>query len=145
MPLAALKVATAALLVGVSLLRFNKGGITLADVGDMGREYGVAALVGLVFGWFLGQGMDAVTRQTPESRRIAIMGIVTPLLALILSHQTRAFLNDGPITLALAVGLLFSIPFRPPADKERILEGESADRAPQNTPPVRITQQKEAT
>lgn len=107
MPLAAIKIATAALLGGVSLLRFNKGGITLDDVLHMGPEYGVAAIVGLFFGWGLHHGIDDAFNHRPGgSGTVAILGIVSPLLALILSHQTRSFLNDGPITLAMAVGLV---------------------------------------
>jgi hypothetical protein len=37
---------------------------------------------------------------------LAVSGVVSPFLFLVLIHQTRAFLNDGPGTISLGAGLL---------------------------------------
>ncbi|MBF0635456.1 MAG: hypothetical protein HQK85_12450 [Nitrospinae bacterium] len=39
---------------------------------------------------------------------LAIAGVVTPFLFIVLIHQTRVAINDGPGTVSLGFGLLLS-------------------------------------
>jgi hypothetical protein len=105
-----IKTVVAAVLLAVAQLRFYRGGIVFADIGHMGPEYGVSAISGLFFGWLLSRGIDGGLRYREGSaeRTLAVAGIAAALLALVDAHQTRAFLNDGPITLTMGVSLFVS-------------------------------------
>lgn len=74
------------------------------------KEYLLSAAAGLFFGWVLYSGVSWVLEgpRNARERKAAVIAIVSPLLFIILAHQTRGVINDGPATLALAAGYAIS-------------------------------------
>lgn len=77
------------------------------------KEYLLSASAGLFFGWVFYNGVSWVLKgaRNLRDRKAAVMAIVAPLLFLVLAHQTRGAINDGPATLALAAGYVLSLMF----------------------------------
>lgn len=77
------------------------------------KEYLLSVSAGLFFGWALYSGVSWVFegRRNAGERKAAVIAVAAPLLFLVLAHQTRGVINDGPATLALAAGYAISAIF----------------------------------
>lgn len=84
---------------------------TMTLLADNAREYLLHCAAGLLFGWMFAEGMFTYARAwLADLRRNFLPGpslvIIVPIVFLVVIHQTRYFLNDGPATLAMAAGVL---------------------------------------
>ncbi|VAX20392.1 hypothetical protein MNBD_NITROSPINAE04-1483 [hydrothermal vent metagenome] len=78
---------------------------------DHVREYYFHISAGLFSGWVFYTGVSYFLSDisSRKFRSPELIAIVYPLLFLVLIHQTRGAINDGPATLAMAVGYLLTM------------------------------------
>lgn len=96
----------ASLFVGVSRI-WGKFG--LSEFANHSDEYLLHIGAGIFLGITLHVAATAlITRRNGSWRAVylAVAGVVTPFLFIMLIHQTRTALNDGPGTVSLGLGLL---------------------------------------
>ena len=84
---------------------------TLAMLVDSWREYLMHCAAGLLFGWIFAEGLFGYARGWLANLRSNFLpgpalAFIAPVVFLVTLHQTRYFLNDGPATFAMAVGVL---------------------------------------
>ncbi len=101
------------ILIAAGVLHMVKLHFTFALLADNPREYLLHCVAGLLFGRVFAEGMFAYARAwLTDLRRNFLpgsaMGIIAPIVFLMVIHQTRYFLNDGPATLAMAAAMLAS-------------------------------------
>ncbi len=103
----------AVILTAAGIFHMVKLHFTLASLADNPREYLMHCAAGLFFGLIFTEGMFGYARAwLTDLRRNFLPGpalwVLAPIVFLVVLHQTRYFLNDGPATLALAVAVLMS-------------------------------------
>jgi cell division protein FtsW (lipid II flippase) len=100
------------ILASVGIYRIYSDGLSFVGMDkDQVREYYFHIGAGLFSGWafFSGVSYFLSNNLSRQLRSLALISVVYPLLFLILIHQTRDTINDGPATVAMAVGYLLSL------------------------------------
>lgn len=100
-------------LIGAGVIHMVKLHFTFALLVDNSREYLLHCAAGVLFGWIAAEALFAYARGwLTDLRRNFLPGpalaCIAPIIFLVVLHQTRYFLNDGPATLAMAAGVLAS-------------------------------------
>ena len=117
----------AALTIGaVGVVRIHGSGLTFVGMDhDQVREYIFHIAAGMFFGWSFHAGVGALADRTKRRAAfgLAVAASVSPLLFLVLAHQTRATINDGPATLGLAAGLALAVVAGAFREKKRTSSG----------------------
>ncbi len=103
----------AALLAVAGAAHMVKLNFTTEQFQESWREYLLHCAAGLLFGWLFVEALFGYAhRWLGDLRRNWLPGyglaLLAPLLFVVLMHQTRYFLNDGPATLAMAAGVLLA-------------------------------------
>jgi len=75
------------------------------------RVYLLHTCVGLFFGWALYSGTAGAFAMADRKsdKALTIAAIVSPVLFLVVIHQTRNVINDGPGALGVACGYLLAV------------------------------------
>ncbi len=96
-------------LFALGVARINEVDLTFFGMDkDQVREYFFHIMAGTFFGWSLFAGSSEIMEsfRTEKNRAVAVCAVVAPLLFLILAHQTRDTINDGPATIGISLGYL---------------------------------------
>jgi len=99
------------ILAVIGISRIHSFGLSFEGMDrDHVREYYFHMAAGLFSGWVFYTGVSYFLGDISKRRFRSpeLIAIVYPLMFLILIHQTRATINDGPATLAMAVGYFLS-------------------------------------
>jgi hypothetical protein len=90
----------------------NKLGFHFSAFRDSLREYAMVCSAGALFGWLLLDAAKAFKEKlffSPDPAlfpRVETLAIVSALVFVVVLHQFRYFLNDGPANMAIGAGLL---------------------------------------
>ncbi len=77
---------------------------------DQVRQYSLYMAVGMFFGWALFIGISNLLNWSSATAPVSMLAIalVSPILYLVVIHQTKHTFNDGPATMALGAVLILS-------------------------------------
>ncbi len=101
-----------AVVASVGLMRVKGVDAPFADlVAHQIRVYLLHTCVGLFFGWALYSGVARALKKACHNsdKALTIAVIVSPVLFLVVIHQTRNAINDGPGTFGVAAGYLLAV------------------------------------
>lgn len=103
----------ALLLTAAGTIHLMKLPLAMDSLVDSRREYLMHCAAGLLFGWMFAEGLFAYARNWLAGPRSNFppgpaLAVIAPVVFLVTLHQTRYFLNDGPATFAMAVGVLMA-------------------------------------
>ncbi|MBI4665939.1 MAG: hypothetical protein HY751_05940 [Nitrospinae bacterium] len=93
-----------------SATRFFKNGSVLMTVAERPGEHLLSGLCGLLLGSALGMALEIVLANDWKSQKTSVklltwLGLTSPIIYLMVAHQTRNLVNDGPATAAMAIGV----------------------------------------
>lgn len=112
-----LTILTSVTLLILGFAHINKLGFTLSSFLNSPREYGLLCAAGALFGWLLLDAARAFKEKvffSPDSARFPRLETITlaaTIVFVVLLHQFRYFLNDGPTNIAMGLGLLANFLF----------------------------------
>ncbi|MBI5816765.1 MAG: hypothetical protein HZB29_14280 [Nitrospinae bacterium] len=99
-----------AALTATGASRFITGKFSAQSFIEHPGENALFIAAGLVFGLLLGLSVDALLKKEPGARlkNLAYAGCAAAAVFLVVIHQTRNFISDGPPALAMGLAFLMT-------------------------------------